>query len=69
MMPPRGAEARAESVATVQRISHDMFVSDETGRLIERAAAQLDGAPAESDDGVSGAGHPAPVGEGAAGAE
>src|SRR6185312_16445291 len=33
MMPPRGAEARAETVATVQRISHEMFVSDETGRL------------------------------------
>jgi carboxypeptidase Taq len=49
MMPPRGAAARAETIATVQRISHDMFVSDETGRLIERAAAYLDGAPAESD--------------------
>ena len=38
MMPPRGAVARAETVATVQRISHEMFVSDETGRLIEAAA-------------------------------
>ena len=29
MMPPRGAASRAETVATVQRISHEMFVSDE----------------------------------------
>ena len=45
MMPPRGAPARAETVATVQRISHEMFVSDATGRLIEAAADHLDGAP------------------------
>lgn len=50
MMPPGGAPARAETVATVQKISHEMFVSDETGRLIEAAAARLDGAPADSDE-------------------
>ena len=50
MMPPRGAEARAETVATVQRISHDMFVSAETGRLIERAADYLNGEPPDSDE-------------------
>ena len=49
MMPPRGAEARAETVATVQRISHEMFVSDESGRLIEAAASRLDGAAPDSD--------------------
>src|SRR6516162_1321204 len=42
MMPPRGAPARAETVATVQRLSHEMFVSDETGRLLEAAAAHLE---------------------------
>ena len=50
MMPPGGAPARAETVATVQRISHEMFVSDETGRLIEAASAHLDGAPPDSDE-------------------
>ena len=50
MMPPGGAPARAETVATVQKISHEMFVSDETGRLIEAAAADLDGAPSDSDE-------------------
>ena len=50
MMPPGGAPARAETVATVQKISHEMFVADETGRLIEAAAAHLDGAPPDSDE-------------------
>src|ERR1700733_11121291 len=49
MMPPRGAVARAETVATVQRLSHEMFVSGETGRLLDAAATYLDGAPADSD--------------------
>jgi len=50
MMPPRGALGRAEAVGTIQRISHDMFVSDDTGRLLDAAAAHLDGAPRESDE-------------------
>ena len=50
MMPPRGAAARAETVSTVERISHDMFVSDQTGRLLEAAEAHLDGASPDSDD-------------------
>jgi carboxypeptidase Taq len=50
MMPPRGAEARAETVATIQRISHEMFVSDETGRLLEAAASALNGASPDSDN-------------------
>jgi carboxypeptidase Taq len=50
MMPPRGAPARAETVATVQRISHEMFVADQTGRLLAAAESQLDGAAPDSDD-------------------
>src|SRR6516165_4217127 len=50
MMPPRGAPARAETAATVQRISHEMFVSDQTGRLLEAAETHLDGATPESDE-------------------
>jgi carboxypeptidase Taq len=49
MMPPRGAPARAESLATLERISHEMFVSAETGRLLEAAASRLDGAAPDSD--------------------
>jgi carboxypeptidase Taq len=50
MMPVRGGLARAESLATLERISHERFISDETGRLIEGAAAELNGAPPDSDD-------------------
>jgi carboxypeptidase Taq len=50
MMPPRGAPSRAESLATLERISHDRFVSAETGRLLDAAAAELNGTTEESDD-------------------
>jgi carboxypeptidase Taq len=35
MMPPTGAAARAEQLTTLERISHDLFVDDEVGRLLE----------------------------------
>jgi carboxypeptidase Taq len=44
MMPPRGVEARAEVLATLGRLTHEMFVSAETGRLLDTAAAECDGA-------------------------
>jgi carboxypeptidase Taq len=50
MMPPHGAENRAESLATLERISHAMFTSAEVGRLLDAAAAELDGSSGESDD-------------------
>jgi carboxypeptidase Taq len=50
MMPPRGAAARAESLATLERIAHQQFVSAETGRLIESAGRELNGAEPDSDD-------------------
>jgi carboxypeptidase Taq len=50
MMPPQGAGNRAESLATLERIGHAMFTSAETGKLIEAAAAELDGSPPESDE-------------------
>ena len=50
MMPPRGAAARAEALATLERISHEMFVSAETGQLLEAAAAKLNGSSPDSDD-------------------
>ena len=48
MMPPRGAPARAEALATLERISHEMFVSPDTGRLLDAAAAELNGASDQS---------------------
>jgi carboxypeptidase Taq len=50
MMPPRGGPARAESLATLGRISHEMFVSADTGRLLDAAAAELNGATNDAND-------------------
>jgi carboxypeptidase Taq len=49
-MPPGGAGARAAQLGTLQRLAHDLFVADETGRLLADAAAELAGQPDDSDD-------------------
>ena len=49
-MPPAGAEARAHQLGTLSKIAHQMHVAEETGRLIEAAAADLDGAGYDSDE-------------------
>jgi carboxypeptidase Taq len=49
-MPRRGAAARSEEMATLGRMGHELFVSDETGRLLEAAAAECNGVPDDSDD-------------------
>jgi carboxypeptidase Taq len=50
MMPARGGGARAEALGTLERISHERFVADETGRRLEAAAAECNGADPDSDD-------------------
>ena len=35
MMPPGGAEARAEALGTVSRLAQERFIDDEVGRLLE----------------------------------
>jgi carboxypeptidase Taq len=35
MMPPRGAPGRAEQLATLRRLAHDLFTAPEIGRLLE----------------------------------
>ena len=50
MMPPGGAAARAEQLATLDRVSHEMFVSDEIGGLIEDLRSYEEGLDYESDD-------------------
>lgn len=50
MMPARGADGRAEALATLRRVSHERFVSPETGQLLDVAQAALEGLPFESDE-------------------
>ncbi len=50
MMPANGASARAEAIATVHRIHHELFVSDDTGALLDQAAVELDGTAPDDDD-------------------
>jgi len=40
-MPAGGAEARASQLATLSKLAHEMFTSDETGRLLEDAAGEV----------------------------
>ncbi len=49
-MPPGGANARAEQLATLSKMAHELFVADDTGRLIEDAEAAVKGADPDSDD-------------------
>jgi carboxypeptidase Taq len=49
-MPPAGAEVRAEQLATLARIRHELLVSDELGRAIDAARAETDALPYESDE-------------------
>src|SRR4051794_41914597 len=49
-MPRAGIEPRAEQLATLARIRHERLISDELGRLIETAGAELNSAPYDSDE-------------------
>jgi carboxypeptidase Taq len=49
-MPPQGAEARAEALATLGRIAHDRFVDDEIGRLLDAAASLEEELGFDSDE-------------------
>ncbi|MSO22351.1 MAG: carboxypeptidase M32 [Acidobacteria bacterium] len=48
-MPPGGAAARAEQLATLGRMAHEVFISDEIGELLEGASAESTGSPSDSD--------------------
>jgi len=45
-MPPGGAGARADQLATLARLSHELFTAAETGELLEQAEREVGG---ESD--------------------
>ena len=34
-MPPKGAELRAEQLSTLDRFTHELFIDDEIGRLLD----------------------------------
>jgi carboxypeptidase Taq len=52
MMPSAGARARAETLATLARVRHEMFTADEIGRLLDQARTETgdDAPPGESID-------------------
>jgi carboxypeptidase Taq len=50
MMPPGGAQARADALATVSRLTHERFVDDELGNLLEDLKGLEETLGYESDD-------------------
>jgi carboxypeptidase Taq len=50
MMPPAGADARAEQLGTLARIAHERFVADELGALLEDLRPFEESMPYESDE-------------------
>ncbi|MBC8098738.1 MAG: carboxypeptidase M32 [Armatimonadetes bacterium] len=48
-MPPKGAAARGEQMATLVRMMHEMFTSDQTARLLDSAETETQTQPYESD--------------------
>ncbi len=50
MMPPAGAGARAEQLATLQRVVHERLADPELGRLVDLAAREVDVADLDDDD-------------------
>lgn len=49
-MPPGGAGARAMQLATLSRLAHDKFVSEELGETLELAKAEVEGMDPDSDE-------------------
>ena len=49
MMPVRGGPRRAETIATLERITHERFIDPGLGELLQAAAERLDGEDPDSD--------------------
>jgi carboxypeptidase Taq len=45
MMPAAGADGRAQTLATLARVRHEMFIDDEIGRLVDQVRSETDDAP------------------------
>jgi carboxypeptidase Taq len=52
MMPAAGAGHRADHMATLRRLSHELLVADETGRLLEELRPLAASLEPDSDDGA-----------------
>ncbi len=50
MMPPGGSATRGAQFATLARVLHERFAGDETGRLLDAAAAETAAMAADSDE-------------------
>src|SRR5688572_3600207 len=50
MMPPGGAQARADQVATLGALAHQFLTDDAVGRLLEDLRPFEESLPFESDD-------------------
>jgi carboxypeptidase Taq len=50
VMPKGGDEDRNQQIATLQRLSHALYTSDEMGELIEKASEELNGASYQSTE-------------------
>ena len=50
MMPRGGASVRAEHIATVRRLAHELFIRDEVGTLLVELEDYADSLPADHDD-------------------
>jgi len=49
MMPPKGGPVRGAQLTTIDRIAHDLFVSDEIGRLLDDLAPYEESLDYDSD--------------------
>jgi carboxypeptidase Taq len=49
-MPPGGGTARAEQSATLQKLIHETFTAEETGRLLNEAAAEVANLDPDTDE-------------------
>ncbi|MCK5054783.1 MAG: carboxypeptidase M32, partial [Anaerolineales bacterium] len=49
-MPPGGAGARSMQLATLSRLAHDKFISEELGGALELAKAEAEGMDPDSDE-------------------
>ena len=49
-MPPKGGEARAEQLGTLDRIGHELFIADEIGELLEELRPYEESLDYDSDE-------------------
>ena len=50
MMPPAGSDHRADHLATLRRIAHELLIADETGRLLHELRSLEESLERASDD-------------------